>query len=323
MLMRSAFAACVVTLVFWLHGCGGDPFAAGEDAGESSGGSSGAGGHGGVTGGSGGRGGAGGGGGNGGSSTGGHPATGGSGGLVVPDSGPLRDAAAEASGSGGSVGIEAGSACGLAVSSASHTNGSNVGQLAWMHTVVGLNRLLVVALAIRHDNGMPNTIPSPLAVTYGGAPLVRLKLANDNYYQAAELWALVAPPLGANQVIVKFERPPQEVAAGVMSFTGASQNATFGAFASVAGGATSATLSVRRLRGRGRSDEPRRLSTMDRGGGPAGALARRNKRGAWLFDLHACQCHGSGTLLERPDGGQLRLARRAHRRSPLPVNVTL
>jgi len=173
--------------------------------------------------------------------------SGGTGGFadVAVGSGGQRDAGG-AGGvvSDGTVALDAGSPCGLAMGSASHTSGSNLAQLAVSHTVLGSNRLLVVAVAIRHDNGMPNTIPSPLAVSYGAAALTRLKLATDNYYQAAELWSLVAPPPGVDQVTVKFTSAPQQTALGVMSFTGAAQSATFGAVAAIAGGGTSATLSV-------------------------------------------------------------------------------
>jgi hypothetical protein len=113
-----------------------------------------------------------------------------------------------------------------------------------MHSVVGVNRLLIVALAIRHDNGMPNTVPSPLSVKYGTTALMRLTLATDNYYQAAELWALVAPLAGMGQVTVDFSSAPQQVAMGVMSFTGAAQVSTFGTAAVIAGGGNSAMLSV-------------------------------------------------------------------------------
>ena len=248
MLAQSTFTASLTTLVLCLHGCSGDAFTASAGAGGSSGGSGGTGGHGGVTvgtGGSGvGTGGSGVGGGSAGSSTGGQQATGGTGGVIAADSGAVRDAATDASDSGGSVGVDAGSPCGLTVGSASHTSASNQIQLAVAHTVLGLNRLLIVALAIRHDNGMPNTIPSPLTVTHGAVALTRLKITTDNYYQAAELWALVAPLPGPSQVIVKFASAPQQAALGVMSFTGAAQSATFGQAAAIASGGSSATLSV-------------------------------------------------------------------------------
>jgi len=86
--------------------------------------------------------------------------SGGTGGFadVAVGSGGQRDAGG-AGGvvSDGTVALDAGSPCGLAMGSASHTSGSNLAQLAVSHTVLGSNRLLVVAVAIRHDNGMPNT----------------------------------------------------------------------------------------------------------------------------------------------------------------------
>jgi hypothetical protein len=103
-----------------------------------------------------------------------------------------------------------------------------------------------VGLAIRHDNGMGTggLIPSPTAVTYGSAALSRLKLTTDGYYQAAELWALIAPPLGTQQVTAQFESAPQHAAMGVMSFTGAAQTGTVGDIASTASVGTTAALLV-------------------------------------------------------------------------------
>jgi hypothetical protein len=170
--------------------------------------------------------------------------TGGSGGIIVADSGAARDAAIDAANDGSSISVDAGSPCGLAVDSTSHIGGSNQPQLVVSHTVRGLNRLLIVALGVRHDTGVQNAIPATVSVTLGAVALTRLKLATDSYYQEGELWALVAPALGVNQVTVKFASAPQQAVMGVMSFTGAAQSSTFGMAAAIAGGGASATVSV-------------------------------------------------------------------------------
>jgi hypothetical protein len=128
----------------------------------------------------------------------------------------------------------------------SHTSGANSLRLSVSHAVTGQNRLLFVALAMRHDNGMPDTIPAPSSVTYGSAALTRLHRATDGYYQAAEVWVLVAPPLGAQPLTVQFSAGavPKHAAMGAVSLSGARQTATFGNVAATAGGGTSAALDV-------------------------------------------------------------------------------
>src|SRR5687767_5631086 len=70
--------------------------------------------------------------------------------------------------------------------------------LSLPHTTSGANRHLVVA--VHHAGEGARTLN---AVTYGGAPLTRL--ASVTYGpRVTELWHLVAPPLGANQVVATF-----------------------------------------------------------------------------------------------------------------------
>ena len=251
--MRLVVTVCAVTVLL-AYGCGGQAFT-NEGGGSGSSGSDdggvGKGGSGGIGAGSGGKSGKGGTGGK--SGTGGVTATGGR-----SSTGGRQGTGGSGSGSGGVVGVAARRSDppgrlraarrrrrGFALRVGEprlHQPANQVQPTAAL--VVGLNRLLIVALAIRHDNSAPNTIPSPLVVTYGTASLTRLKLATDGYYEAAELWTLVAPPLGTDKVTVKFSSAPQHAAMGVMSFTGAAQTATFGQPASVASSGMQAALSL-------------------------------------------------------------------------------
>lgn len=156
----------------------------------------------------------------------------------------IVDAAADAIGSAGSGVVDASGPCGVALDNVSHTAATNVAELGVSHKVIGPNPLLIVTIAIRHDNNVPNTIPYATSVTYGTHPLSKLKALTDNYYQAAEIWALVAPPLGTGNVGVQFSAAPMNVAIGAISFTGVLQTSPLGPTFGVAGGNASVGAAV-------------------------------------------------------------------------------
>lgn len=239
--------------------CGGEMFrgsGSGGGAGTSSGGT-GIGGKG--SGGGGGKAGFGGVVGSGGSATGGYPPyNGGTGGALIRDAstdapsagGGFGTGGASGTGgginTGGAIGMDATASCGLTVNAVSHTAAGGPLTMAVTHTLAGSNRLIIAALAIRHDTGMgaSTVIPSPSSVSYAATALTQLRRKTDGFYQSAELWALVGPALGANQLKVTFSTAPQLVALGVVSFTGAAQLNTFGAVAEISGGGNSVALAV-------------------------------------------------------------------------------
>lgn len=112
------------------------------------------------------------------------------------------------------------------ISAGNPPNDSTV--ISWAHTVTpgGVDRLLVVHVAARRYNAT--------SVTYAGIPLTLLAQSASPLTIDArtELWYLVAPPTGTNQVVVNF--PPssgtfyQEKRGQALSFTGVNQSAPFG-----------------------------------------------------------------------------------------------
>jgi hypothetical protein len=147
-------------------------------------------------------------------------------------------------GSAGSATVDAAGPCGFALGNVSHVVAANVSELGVPHTVSGENTLLVVTLAIRHDNNMPNTIPYAISMAYAGRALSKLRSLTDNYYQAAEIWALVAPPRGTSNVGVQFSGAPMNVALGAVSFTGVLQTSPLGPAFGVAGGSATVSAAV-------------------------------------------------------------------------------
>jgi hypothetical protein len=164
----------------------------------------------------------------GGSATGGS-ATGGNGGTGT------TDAAADAIGPTDATTIDAPVRCGVELNTASHTIATNVAEVSVPHTVAPGKPLLVVTLALRHDNNVPNTIPYATGISYAGYALTKLKVQTDLYYQSAEIWALVGPPAGSGIVNAHFSAAPKNVALGAVSFTGVVQDTTFGTPFNVAG----------------------------------------------------------------------------------------
>jgi hypothetical protein len=224
------FVPCSFALLFGLSSCSGDKFfsdsrSTGGSGGGSLGGTGGQATGGGTSGGSGG----------------GNSGGGGSGGSGGSDAGSGTDAS---TGVGGATILDASLPCGLSVENVVHTKGANVTELQLTHTTSGLNGLVIAAIAIRHDNSVPNTIPSPSAVLYGSASFVRHKLKTDGYYQSAELWSILTSAPATNLVKVKFATAVQNVAVGVIGFVGAARDDVAGVISEVAGVGTSSALSA-------------------------------------------------------------------------------
>jgi hypothetical protein len=113
-----------------------------------------------------------------------------------------------------------------AVSSA--TSSGAVTTLTWSHTTTAAqnNRLLVVTVAA--------TSSSVLGITYNGVALTQA--ATKLQTVRAEIWYLLNPPSGANNVVVT-HNAARELICGAVSFYNVNQSSTFGAVKN--GGATS------------------------------------------------------------------------------------
>jgi hypothetical protein len=98
---------------------------------------------------------------------------------------------------------------------------NDTAELSFPHQVGGVSPALVVGIAIRNDNGMPNTVPDTLFVTYGTVPLQRLARQTDNYYQSAELWWSPNVPPGTADVTVRLARFAQGYVVGATTVNNA------------------------------------------------------------------------------------------------------
>lgn len=113
---------------------------------------------------------------------------------------------------------------------------SNVtaGSLTFSHTCTGSNRALTVGATCS------DSTPT-LSVTYGGVSMtsVAKRHSNDSSAGFVELFYLIAPATGANNVVVTLSSGTADLTGGAISFTGASQSA--GDYANVVSAAGSGT----------------------------------------------------------------------------------
>ncbi|MBN1421611.1 MAG: DUF2341 domain-containing protein [Planctomycetes bacterium] len=121
---------------------------------------------------------------------------------------------------------------------------SNVGTasdstgLTWSHTTSGSERLLIVGVSIQ--NASSQTVSS---VTYAGTNLTQAGAATNGTAVRSEIWYLVAPATGANDIVVTLSAAAQ-FAAGAASFTGVHQTSPLGTFASATGTGTAPSANV-------------------------------------------------------------------------------
>jgi len=120
--------------------------------------------------------------------------------------------------------------CALAVATAAqgiaidNTSSANTGtatasSLTWSHTVgaAGTNRILIVGVSIR--NSSSQTVSG---VTYAGTGLTLVGQTTNSTNARVEIWRLIAPATGANNVVVTLSAAARFVG-GAASFTGVSQ----------------------------------------------------------------------------------------------------
>ena len=126
----------------------------------------------------------------------------------------------------------------IVVDNTASTAGNDT-SLTWSHTIgTGLNRLLVVGVAMRKGNVVPT------GVTFGGVPLTNIgTLATGKKDAGVSLWGLASPASGAAGIVVTFGSK-QKATAGSVSFDGVDQTTPWGAFVSINGNATTASITV-------------------------------------------------------------------------------
>ncbi|MFK8084189.1 MAG: DUF4347 domain-containing protein, partial [Granulosicoccus sp.] len=118
---------------------------------------------------------------------------------------------------------------------------NDVSVLDFMHNVSGTERLMLVGVAVDADDGEAVT-----SITSNGVALSRVgfHVYHINDFRI-EVWQLVAPDVGANNVVVSFNTIASGGAiAAVTTFNGVDQSTPLGSFASSSGLSSSASLTV-------------------------------------------------------------------------------
>ncbi|MDX8129561.1 cadherin-like domain-containing protein [Methylomonas sp. OY6] len=103
------------------------------------------------------------------------------------------------------------------------TSSTSTNQMTWSHTVsAGFDRVLFVEIAIDDGSAGVNS------VKYGTADLTRVGRTAANH--AVEIWALVNPTEGTDNVVISFTGNT-EAAAGASTFNGVNQSTPYGTYA--------------------------------------------------------------------------------------------
>ena len=119
--------------------------------------------------------------------------------------------------------------------SAADSGGANVASLTWSHTVAaGNERILIVGVSV--------VVETAATVTYGGTALTK-KTALQNVDIEASLWFLVAPPVGAADIVVTFSAAAR-VVGGATSYTGVDPTTPWGTAATASGTSTAPSVTV-------------------------------------------------------------------------------
>lgn len=122
----------------------------------------------------------------------------------------------------------------------SHDEAAYVTQLSWNHmTPAGAGRLLLVRVSTSYA-GTPVS-----SVTYGSSALTRVGSRNANMMDGrVEIWRLVEPAVGTQQIVVTVDDTDSTFVAGAASFNNVDAVEPFGAFVGAAGTAGSPTVTV-------------------------------------------------------------------------------
>ncbi|MEE8224927.1 MAG: pilus assembly PilX N-terminal domain-containing protein, partial [candidate division NC10 bacterium] len=156
----------------------------------------------------------------------------------------------------------------------------------WSHTVSGSNRILVVGVSMRNKSG--ETVSG---VTYAGTPLTFVGTRDNEISARVEIWRLVAPAVGTDNVVVTLSASAKIVGSAV-SLTGVDQATPVAASSFTAGSSTNPNLTLN-------------------------AVATS----AWVIDALAFRSTGSSTPTATPGGGQVQRASGFTESGGQPVNI--
>lgn len=109
-----------------------------------------------------------------------------------------------------------------AISTSQGTTGFGPATATWSHVCTGTNLVLVVSIA--QDKGFAGT-NEITGITYGGVSLTKeVQTSNGNF--EAELWYLIAPTIGTNDVVITSTSASMQYVGTSVSFTNAHQTAS-------------------------------------------------------------------------------------------------
>lgn len=101
-------------------------------------------------------------------------------------------------------------------------NATDPTSLTWSHTCTGSNLVLIVGTSTESDTG-GHTAQTVSGITYNGVALTKIRsdYITDN---GTELWYLVAPATGANNIVVTMTAVVDGLFGAGLSFTGVDQS---------------------------------------------------------------------------------------------------
>ena len=158
------------------------------------------------------------------------------------------------------IGFDAGS---------SFADNNLVTQLTWDHTTSGSDRILVLGCAIRN-----NATQSVTSIDFNNAPFSFIRADTNGQSVRPEMWYLVGPATGQNQVRVNLTAPAK-VACGAISLTGVDQTSPVDAHNGTTGSSTAPSVTV--------------TTVADN---------------AWVIDVVAFRSTGNGAPTGTPGSGQ-------------------
>jgi len=111
------------------------------------------------------------------------------------------------------------------------TSGTSSGSPTVSHTCSGSDRVLYVLIAERYDTALTG-------VTYNGVALTSIHQANNGNLSTTNVWRLIAPASGANNVVIS-QSASHDLAYTILSVTGADQSTPEGTLVSGTANSTS------------------------------------------------------------------------------------
>jgi hypothetical protein len=113
---------------------------------------------------------------------------------------------------------------------------ANATSFTWSHTVSGSDRFLVVGVSIRNQQS-----EAASSVTYAGTPLTLVGARSNETSTRVEIWQLVAPAVGTDDVVVTLSASAK-IVGGAISLTGVDQTTPIATSGFAAGSSTNPSM---------------------------------------------------------------------------------